>query len=182
MYSRDSELDADTYRAFEEERILEADEIAAELEPDGWPEPMATELQGYVQRIPSLQPSAAEPSADHEQLALQDVRAELTRLRSRMRARDAYLVELEQALDQSTRQLTAAGLASVDDIHRLLGRVRGQAFRIAELESELRTAHQALASVQRKPRVTKPAASKPVHAAPRPAAAVTDDRYTDRAT
>jgi len=71
-------------------------------------------------------------------LANADPSAELARLRAQMRARDAYLLELERALEEHTQQLTAAGLNGLDDIARLLGRVRGQAFRIAELESELR--------------------------------------------
>lgn len=56
-----------------------------------------------------------------------------------MRARDAYLAELEHALDASTSKLEASGIGTIDDAHKLLGRVRGQAFRIAELESELRS-------------------------------------------
>lgn len=183
MYSRDSELEAQAYRqlanqpaqaAFllDEERVLDADEISAELVPeqtDVWqvPAPAAiggsANLEWHVRRIPSLQPSAASqtreqsldgaagPGHGHEEPHALALTQELERLRKRMRARDAYLVELEQALDQSTRQLTAAGLTSVDDVYRLLGRVRGQAFRIAELESELRTAKQALSP--KKPRL-----------------------------
>jgi len=64
--------------------------------------------------------------------------AEIARLRAQLRARDAYLAELERALDERTRQLSLAGIASLADVARLQGRLRGQAFRIAELESELR--------------------------------------------
>ncbi|MEY4582792.1 MAG: hypothetical protein RL701_7495 [Pseudomonadota bacterium] len=70
--------------------------------------------------------------------ALADAQTELARVRAQMRARDAYLAELETALEVHRRQLAAAGLASFDDLAQLLGRTRGQAFRIAELESELR--------------------------------------------
>jgi predicted flap endonuclease-1-like 5' DNA nuclease len=65
---------------------------------------------------------------------------EITRLRAQMRARDAYLAELERVVADYRQQLTAAGLDNFDDLARLAGRVRGQAFRIAELESELRRA------------------------------------------
>jgi predicted flap endonuclease-1-like 5' DNA nuclease len=65
-------------------------------------------------------------------------RAENTRLARQMRARDAYLAELEHALDEASRQLVAGGLGTLSDAARLIGRVRGQAFRIAELEAELR--------------------------------------------
>ena len=77
-------------------------------------------------------------SSQNYRQALADAEGELQRLRTQMRARDAYLRELEHALASSTRQLSAAGLETPEDAARLLGRVRGQAFRIAELESELR--------------------------------------------
>lgn len=86
-------------------------------------------------------------SQTHRQ-ALADAEAELRRLRAQMRARDAYLRELEHALASSTRQLSAAGLESPEDAARLLGRVRGQAFRIAELESELRQVRAGLAETR----------------------------------
>jgi predicted flap endonuclease-1-like 5' DNA nuclease len=66
------------------------------------------------------------------------VEPEVARLRAQMRARDAYLGELERALEDHARQLAAAGLDGFEDLARLLGRVRGQAFRIAELESDVR--------------------------------------------
>lgn len=66
-----------------------------------------------------------------------------------MRARDAYLAELERALDASTNKLEASGIGSLEDAHKLLGRVRGQAFRIAELESELRNMEQRLSRLSR---------------------------------
>lgn len=66
------------------------------------------------------------------------LKAEVARLQAQMRARDAYLKELESALDERTRQLAAAGLGSLEDVARLFGKIRGQAFRVAELELELR--------------------------------------------
>lgn len=129
------------------ERILDADEIAAELVFDAplppsprrppasrpAPPPRAATTRRPISGPPPVrsQPSAA------ARLAL--VEAELTRLRAQMRARDAYLAELEHALDASTSKLEASGIGTIDDAHKLLGRVRGQAFRIAELESELRS-------------------------------------------
>jgi predicted flap endonuclease-1-like 5' DNA nuclease len=68
---------------------------------------------------------------------LVEAEAELSRVARQMRARDAYLRELEQALRSSTQQLSAAGLGDIDQAAGLLGRLRGQAFRIAELQSEL---------------------------------------------
>lgn len=82
-------------------------------------------------------------------MQLQAAEAELARLRRQMRARDAYLVELERALEESTRKLEASGLGSVEDAHKLLGRLRGQTFRIAELESELRRMEQRLSRLAR---------------------------------
>jgi predicted flap endonuclease-1-like 5' DNA nuclease len=81
---------------------------------------------------------AAVPPPAPPSRALADAQLELARVRAQMRARDAYLAELESALEDHRRQLAAAGLASFDDLAQLLGRVRGQAFRVAELESELR--------------------------------------------
>jgi type IV secretory pathway VirB10-like protein len=182
MSRHDSELDATTVKVLvqdpahwlerpragfpfgnlDEERVLDADEIAAELEP----EPAQTTHTASAVRKPPLPPrrptlsahsfiasrrpeqrvtdapASAHPSQPSAAVAspsdMQALRHELHRLQSQMRARDAYLVELEQALDARTRQLAASGIASPEDAHRLLGRVRGQAFRIAELESELR--------------------------------------------
>lgn len=150
--------------ALDEERILDADEIAAELVPDALAEPCRAprppeprNSAGAFGRFGAFEFSAAnsqrpappsprkpvvavKPEASGE---LHAIRLELARLQSQMRARDAYLAELERALDASSRQLSAAGLANVEDAYALLGRVRGQAFRIAELESELRHARQA---------------------------------------
>ena len=80
---------------------------------------------------------------------LAEAEAELTRVRRHMRARDAYLAELEQALLASTSKLEASGIGSIEDAHKLFGRLRGQAFRIAELESELRHMEQRLARLSR---------------------------------
>ena len=128
------------------ERILDADEIAAELvfEAPSPPSPRrppasrpAPPPRAATTRRPISGPPPArpQPSAASRLTALE---AELTRLRTQMRARDAYLAELEHALEASTSKLEASGIGSIDDAHKLLGRVRGQAFRIAELESELR--------------------------------------------
>jgi hypothetical protein len=200
MSTRDSELEADTLErlvserskaqaafAFsplahspassEEDRILEPDEIAAELVSDFdirfLPPTPAQRRASAAHRGAAQPPTAPQPplaatpvSRAHSEITLQAslqppaaelaaAREEITRLRAQMRARDAYLKELERALDASTRQLEASGLGSVLDAYRLLGKVRGQAFRIAELESELRKAQQTPAP--RKP----PAKSKP---------------------
>jgi hypothetical protein len=86
---------------------------------------------GVFELVPAPAPA---PSRE----AFTTMKAELGRLQAQMRARDAYLKELERALDERTRQLAAAGLGSLEDVARLFGRIRGQAFRVAELELELR--------------------------------------------
>jgi predicted flap endonuclease-1-like 5' DNA nuclease len=93
--------------------------------------------------ISGIFPLLSIPSGASE--AVVDAQVELQRVRAQMRARDAYLRELEHALATSTRQLSAAGLESAEDVARLLGRVRGQAFRIAELEAEVRALNTSLA-------------------------------------
>jgi hypothetical protein len=149
----------------DEEQILDAEDVAAELMPDmpSAPPPRRSGIAAILPPsaagaerarrvtltesfLPSMAadpfasflppPSAAANSNPSSELSA--AQAEIARLQRQMRARDAYLAEIERALDASTRQLEAAGLSSVDDALRLLGRVRGQAFRIAELESELR--------------------------------------------
>ena len=85
--------------------------------------------------------------------------AEVARLRAQLRARDAYLVELERALDERTRQLSQAGIQSIDDVARMLGQLRGQAFRIAELESELRNVGLYAAELRAAARSGEPASS-----------------------
>jgi hypothetical protein len=144
----------------DDDRILDADEIAAELVPDAhdffeqvFAAHSGTRPANTVRPRPQTpQPSAAGAHSAHGahtlttvSSELQNARLELARLHSQMRARDAYLVELEQALHAATRQLAASGIGTLDDAYRLLGRVRGQAFRIAELESELRGAKRAQA-------------------------------------
>jgi predicted flap endonuclease-1-like 5' DNA nuclease len=64
--------------------------------------------------------------------------AEISRLKAQLRARDAYAVGIERALDEWTGQLSAAGIHNVDDLAELVGRARGHAFRVAELEAELK--------------------------------------------
>jgi predicted flap endonuclease-1-like 5' DNA nuclease len=63
--------------------------------------------------------------------------AEISRLKAQLRARDAYVVEIERGLDEWTTQLAAAGIHNPDDLVQLLGRARGHAYRVAELEAEL---------------------------------------------
>jgi hypothetical protein len=150
----------------DEEQILDAEDVAAELVPDmpSAPPPRRSGIAAILQPPEAgerparrvtlsdsfLPPMAANPFAaptvsTRPSAAPADLvaaHAEIARLQRQMRARDAYLAEIERALDASTRQLEAAGLGGVDDALRLLGRVRGQAFRIAELESELRQSSQ----------------------------------------
>lgn len=76
---------------------------------------------------------------------------EIARLTAQLRARDAYLAELERELDARTRQLALAGIRSMNDVARLQGRLRGQAFRIAELEAELARATATVAAVSGEP-------------------------------
>lgn len=136
-----------------DERILDPDEVAAELVADSpsparaLPPPRARAARSVAPPPPvhkRLPPTAATLST-----RLEASEAELTRLRRQMRARDAYLAELEQALEASTSKLEASGIGSLEDAHKLLGRVRGQAFRIAELESELRQMEQRLSRLAR---------------------------------
>lgn len=148
----------------DEDEILDAEDVAAELVPDSPALPpfrhpgfklqpsaastFATPFGAHQRVLPNRLRSSAPPPASQLTAAddddeLRAARVEIARLQRQMRARDAYLAEIERALAASTRQLEAAGLGSVEDAYRLLGRVRGQAFRIAELESELRAAQQA---------------------------------------
>jgi hypothetical protein len=143
----------------DEDEILDAEDVAAELVPDSPALPpfghpgfklqpsaaskVATPFGAHQRVLPNrLRHSAPAPAsqltaADDED-ELRAARMEIARLQRQMRARDAYLAEIERALAASTRQLEASGIGSAEDAYRLLGRVRGQAFRIAELESELR--------------------------------------------
>jgi predicted flap endonuclease-1-like 5' DNA nuclease len=63
--------------------------------------------------------------------------AEISRLKAQLRARDAYVVEIERGLDEWTTQLAAAGIHNAEDLVQLLGRARGHAYRVAELEAEV---------------------------------------------
>jgi len=209
MSAHNGTLDTDTGMAFtreptqagfvlDEERILDADEIAAELVPDALVEskrarrppaprrgaraPIGMGASGASDRFGAFELSAANsqrPNApaplpipskavstgnkSDTNSELQALRLELARVQSRMRARDAYLAEVERALDASSRQLAAAGLASVEDAYALLGRVRGQAFRIAELESELRHSRLALSRVHEPARAQVTQLAKVAH-------------------
>jgi len=135
--------------------VLDADDVAAELLGDAdEPPTIAMPRRGLNQRRvspPQARPPAARlpPSAAAASARLAEAEAELSRLRRHMRARDAYLAELEQALRASTTKLEASGISSVEDAHKLFGRLRGQAFRIAELESELRSMEQRLSRLTR---------------------------------
>jgi predicted RNase H-like nuclease (RuvC/YqgF family) len=133
------------------DRILDPDEVSAELVVDApapvsaTPPPRASRPHAPPPPVhKSMPPTAAALSA-----RLEAAEAELIRLRRQMRARDAYLAELEHALEASTSKLEASGIGSIEDAHKLLGRVRGQAFRIAELESELRQMEQRLSRLSR---------------------------------
>ena len=138
------------------ERILDPEEVAAELVAD-FPAPARTappppRASARAARSVAPPPPAHRrmpPTAAALSTRLEAAEAELTRLRRQMRARDAYLAELEQALRASTSKLEASGIGSIEDAHKLLGRVRGQAFRIAELESELRGLEQRLSRLAR---------------------------------
>jgi hypothetical protein len=218
MSTRDSELEADTLDmlalepsnaaftfgpfgqhpvASEEDRILDADEIAAELVSDFdvrfLPPTPAQRRASAAAKCPpqsvstALPPLAATPlSRAHSEITLQSTAArppqptaaamdleaaheEIARLQTQMRARDAYLGELERALDARTRELQASGIGSVEDAYRLLGRVRGQAFRIAELESELRQAQHAPARLSQTPAAIREKSARSKPRAPRTA-------------
>jgi len=138
------------------ERILDPEEVAAELVADvpaparSAPPPLRASARAArsVAPPPPVQ-RRMPPTAAALSTRLEATEAELTRIRRQMRARDAYLAELEQALQASTSKLEASGIGSIDDAHKLLGRVRGQAFRIAELESELRHMEQRLSRLAR---------------------------------
>ena len=93
----------------------------------------------------SRSPSGVFPIADVEQAlaashganGVTAADAEISRLKAQLRARDAYVVEIERGLDEWTTQLAAAGIHNADDLVQLLGRARGHAYRVAELEAEL---------------------------------------------
>jgi predicted flap endonuclease-1-like 5' DNA nuclease len=93
----------------------------------------------------SRSPSGVFPIADVEQAlaashganGVTAADAEISRLKAQLRARDAYVVEIERGLDEWTTQLAAAGIHSAEDLVQLLGRARGHAYRVAELEAEV---------------------------------------------
>ena len=96
---------------------------------------------------PAVRVAAPLPNLDTAE-EVNALRAELTRLSRQMRARDAYLQELERALEHNRRELATAGLSTGLTAARLFGRLRGQTFRIAELEADLRQAQLALATLR----------------------------------
>jgi NADH-quinone oxidoreductase subunit E len=112
------------------------------------PQPAAPERARIATPIPDL------PGDVHAQLSY--ARSELARVASQMRARDAYLRELENALETATRQLATWGLGTADGAARLVGRLRGQAFRIAELEASLQETCAELAKLQDESSPRKP--------------------------
>jgi predicted flap endonuclease-1-like 5' DNA nuclease len=99
---------------------------------------------------PGELPASPNASLADVQADLLAARRELARAANQMRARDAYLRELEHALEAQTRQLATWGLDSAEGAARLSGLLRGQTFRIAELESSLLQANAALADLQAK--------------------------------
>jgi septal ring factor EnvC (AmiA/AmiB activator) len=130
---------------------LERSSSAPGTSPSSLPPPLTAAARRGARPItsPPTVHASLPPAAAILAARLETVEAELTRVRRQMRARDAYLAELEHALEASTSKLEASGLGSVDDAHKLLGRVRGQAFRIAELEAELRHMEQRLSRLAR---------------------------------
>jgi predicted flap endonuclease-1-like 5' DNA nuclease len=85
--------------------------------------------------------------------------AEISRLKAQLRARDAYVVGIERALDEWTGQLSAAGIHNADDLAALAGRARGHAYRVAELGLELKQLAEQNAQLQAAG-VTQEAAAK----------------------
>jgi len=146
----------DAHELEEHEFILDPDESDRPVQhvravPPPPPPPRRSELR----RMPpaplpaamrsSRSPSGVFPIADVEQAlaashgpnGVTAADAEISRLKAQLRARDAYVVEIERALDEWTTQLAAAGIHSAEDLVQLLGRARGHAYRVAELEAEL---------------------------------------------
>jgi predicted flap endonuclease-1-like 5' DNA nuclease len=112
------------------------------------PPPLAAWRAGSRSSIPAA--PSANASLTDAPAELLAARRELARAANQMRARDAYLRELEHALEAQTRQLATWGLDSAEGAARLSGLLRGQTFRIAELESSLHQANAALADLQAK--------------------------------
>jgi predicted flap endonuclease-1-like 5' DNA nuclease len=148
-------------QALESEEVLGPEEFeallvegAATFEPStakiDQPKPKPPLAPARARTWPALDarkitPPTASASAEHE---LTTLRAELTRLTRQMRARDAYLQELERALEHNRRELAAAGLGTGLHAASMFGRLRGQTFRIAELEADLRQALLSLATLR----------------------------------
>ena len=146
----------DAHELEEHEFILDPDESDRPVQhvravPPPPPPPRRSELR----RMPpaplpaamrsSRSPSGVFPIADVEQAlaashgpnGVTAADAEISRLKAQLRARDAYVVEIERALDEWTTQLAGAGIHNAEDLVQLLGRARGHAYRVAELEAEL---------------------------------------------
>lgn len=155
------DLIEDAHELEEHEFILDPEELDRPAQhvravPPPPPPPRRSELR----RMPpaplpaamrsSRSPSGVFPIADVEQAlaathgpqGVTAADAEISRLKAQLRARDAYVVEIERALDEWTTQLAAAGIQNPDDLMQLLGRARGHAFRVAELEAELQELRQ----------------------------------------
>jgi predicted flap endonuclease-1-like 5' DNA nuclease len=144
----------DLHELEEHEFILDPDESERAAQhvravPPPPPPPRRVELKRSKMPPPptslrSRSPSGVFPIADVEQAVaaahsapVTAADAEISRLKAQLRARDAYVVEIERALDAWTGQLAASGIHSAEDLEHLLGRARGHAFRVAELEAEV---------------------------------------------
>jgi predicted flap endonuclease-1-like 5' DNA nuclease len=153
------DLIEDAHELEEHEFTLDPDELERPAQhmravPPPPPPPRRSELR----RMPpaplpaalrsSRSPSGVFPIADVEQAlaaaqgafganGVTAADAEISRLKAQLRARDAYVVEIERALDEWTTQLAAAGIHNAEDLVRLIGTARGHAYRVAELEAEL---------------------------------------------
>jgi predicted flap endonuclease-1-like 5' DNA nuclease len=151
-----TELVDDAHELAEHEFILDPDDSERPAQhvraiPPPPPPPRRSELRRMppaplpVAMRSSRSPSGVFPIADVEQAlaashgpnGVTAADAEISRLKAQLRARDAYVVEIERALDEWTTQLAAAGIHNADELVQLLGRARGHAYRVAELEAEL---------------------------------------------
>lgn len=159
-----TDLMDDAHELEEHEFILDLDDLAesdakrpaqhVRPVPPPPPPPRRAELRRTPPAAPpaalrsSRSPSGVFPIADVEQAlaaaqasqvnGVTAADAEISRLKAQLRARDAYVVEIERALDEWTGHLAAAGIQTSDDLVNLVGRARGHAFRVAELEAQLK--------------------------------------------
>lgn len=145
----------DAHELEEHEFILDLDESERPAQhvraiPPPPPPPRRAQLRRMPPAPPAAlrsvrSPSGVFPIADVEQALAAQIPvngvtaadAEISRLKAQLRARDAYVVEIERALDEWTSHLSGAGIHNADELATLLGRARGHAFRVAELHGEL---------------------------------------------